>query len=286
MRSNYFSFLLMGLALLLLSFTIGCGQSQPEAETVTPSSTATDEPTSSPEPEPARFVLGELVITPTAVNAGEVITISIDVSNTGGIEWSYTVVFKVKRVGGWTHMDNVEVTLKGDQTETVTFTTTKNEWGTYEVNVNGKVGQFTVGEPQVIRDLAYIRASAMPYTDDADPEYDGIALGISFYDSKSESISFQNIPIKLTIELYGYRGPLYMIEENRELIYQKQLTIDHPIRLSYGLAGLEDYIRIPFEKIAVDQNKYDSLGYLKVTVTTPKQGDFEYSGDFVRLYAE
>ena len=205
MRSNYFSFLLTGLALLLLSFTIGCSQSQPEAETVIPSSTATDEPTSSPEtepastpppsptipvpPEPAHFVLAELTITPTVVQAGEVVTISIAVSNAGGTEGSYTVVFKV--TGKWTMWENVEVTLKPGQTKTVTFTSKGHsrrdasglfevQPGTYEVNVNGKIGQFTVTEPavttpapptpeeleakQIIKDLAYIKVSSWPYS--------------------------------------------------------------------------------------------------------------------------
>jgi len=38
-----------------------------------------------------------------------------------------------------------------------------------------------------------------------------------------------------------------------------------------GVFGLDaDNIRIPFEKIAVDQNRYVDRGNMDVTVTTPK----------------
>ncbi len=119
----------------------------------TPTPTVTPTPSSPAPVAPARFVLSELTITPTVVKSGEVVTVSIEVSNTGGSEGSYTVVFKVRK--DWTTWENVEVTLKPGQTKTVTFTTKgqsrrdmsglfKIVPGTYEVDVNGKVGQFTV----------------------------------------------------------------------------------------------------------------------------------------------
>jgi hypothetical protein len=75
---------------------------------------------------------------------GEKVTYSIPVSNIGGIEGSYTVVFKYKSSVGSTGSDTVEVTLKPGETKTATLTTTKNESGTYFVNVNDKSSQFTV----------------------------------------------------------------------------------------------------------------------------------------------
>jgi hypothetical protein len=110
-------------------------------------------PTPSPDPtttpsaplSAARFVLGDLTITPTTVNMGEDVTISIQVSNVGGAEGSYTVVFKCKNTGGGaTSSDNVEVTLEPGQTKTATLTTTPKESGTYHVSANDKVGQYTV----------------------------------------------------------------------------------------------------------------------------------------------
>jgi hypothetical protein len=75
---------------------------------------------------------------------GEEVTYSIQVSNIGGTEGSYTVVFNYKSSGGALGSDNVEVALEPGQTKTVTLTTTKNEADTYFVSANGKVGQYTV----------------------------------------------------------------------------------------------------------------------------------------------
>jgi len=75
---------------------------------------------------------------------GEQVTYSIQLSNTGGTEGSYTVVFKYKSSGGSIGSDNVEVTLKPGQTKTATLTKTQNESGTYFINVNDKFSQYTV----------------------------------------------------------------------------------------------------------------------------------------------
>ncbi len=236
---------------------------------------------------PATFVLGDLTITPTAVKTGEVVTIEISVSNTGGIEGSYTLVFQVERLGERTAEKNIEVTLKAGQTETVAFTTTVDVmpsimWispqATYTVNVNGKVGQFTVTEPpptpeeleakQVIEDLAYIKASVRNYSDDADPEPDGISLGISFYDSESRLISPSNVPLIVTIKLYYLGHPVADYQKDvRLLMYEDKLTINYSI--SQG-------IKIPFESLSVRSGNLTSFNQVEaqVTVTTPNQGDF------------
>ncbi|MDP2729685.1 MAG: CARDB domain-containing protein [Dehalococcoidales bacterium] len=247
---------------------------------------------------PATFVLTELTITPTEVTAGEVVTISIEVSNTGGIEGSYTVVFKVKL--DWTTWENVEVTLMPGQTKTVTFTTKgasrmdtsgvfKVVSGTYTVDVNGKVGQFTVTEPpptheeleakQVIQDLAYVKILTFGYSDDADPERDGISLHIAFYNSNSERIEFSDIPVIVNIEIYKYpltSDGFYNPRVNK-LAYEQKVTIDS----AFGLFGAE--IKIPYEDMAVSR-AYFEFGDIKVIVITPKQGDFRDEQGLVPLY--
>ena len=88
----------------------------------------------------------------------------------------------------------------------------------------------------------------------------------------------------MTIELYGYIEIWDLFDhEKMELIYQEQVTVDHSMRISEMFGK---YIRIPFENIMVDRNKYDELGTIKVTVTTPKQGNFQEMQDLVRLYPE
>lgn len=137
---------------------------------------------------------------------------------------------------------------------------------------------------KVIEDLAYIKTLVSGYSDDADPQKDGVALDISFYNSKSETITFRDIPVAVTIELYGYREVFDTFDHDKmELVYQQQVTVDHSMRMSEMFGK---YIRMPFDNIMVDQNKYCEFGTIKVTVTTPKQGDFQDIQDLVRLYPE
>ena len=153
-------------------------------------------------------------------------------------------------------------------------------------------GQSALEEEQVIEDLAYIEVRAGSYTDDADPESEGISLYITFYDSKSERIVFQDTSVTLSIKLYGYRNTSdYNSRQNRELVYKEELLVDIPATDSTGLVPLLlpwDIVtkKIPFEKIAVDQSRYIKWGNIEVIVTTPQQGDFQDSWSLVSLYDE
>jgi murein DD-endopeptidase MepM/ murein hydrolase activator NlpD len=117
----------------------------------TPSSTGATAPAPTPNqsvpPKPTSFVLGALTINPTAAMAGEQVTCSIQVSNTGSTEGSYTVIFNQKSSGGSLGSENVEITLKAGQTKTATLTKTQKESGTYFVNVNDNNSQYTVTTP-------------------------------------------------------------------------------------------------------------------------------------------
>jgi hypothetical protein len=94
--------------------------------------------------KPANFVLGDLTVTPAAVMIGEQVTWSIPVSNTGGTEGSYTLVFNYKNSGGVASPEIVTVTLKPGETRAVTRTTTHDFEGTVFINVNNKSIQYTV----------------------------------------------------------------------------------------------------------------------------------------------
>jgi len=124
-----------------------------------PTSTASTKPTASQVPTaptttpasvlaPSSVKMGNLTITPTEVNTGENVTMSIEVSNTGNIEGSYRVVLTEKMVAPQVAPDILEyanlVSLKPGETKTVTFTATKNVAGTYSVQVGSKVGEYTV----------------------------------------------------------------------------------------------------------------------------------------------
>jgi hypothetical protein len=137
--------------------------------------------------------------------------------------------------------------------------------------------QATVGANS-LEDLSYIKIFSVGYTDDADEEYDGIAIDIDFYNSKSETIDFTDIPLDITIELYGYRNALDTLDdEEAELVYDGSVTIDHSMRMGEMFGH---YIRIPFDEINVDQNAYVEFGKVHVTVETPN-GVFEDEGDAI-----
>lgn len=92
-----------------------------------------------PTLQPAHFVLSELTITPSSVKMGDTVTANILVSNTGGIEGTYVVIYKDDAIE-----DSRTVTLNAGETMVITYATTKNLPGTYFIDINGKVGQYTV----------------------------------------------------------------------------------------------------------------------------------------------
>jgi len=86
------------------------------------------------------FTSSALSISPTEVNIGEEVTISVLVTNTSNASGSYEVTLKIDNVV----VASKEVTLAARASETVTFTTSKDAAGSYLVAINGLTGSFTV----------------------------------------------------------------------------------------------------------------------------------------------
>ena len=89
------------------------------------------------------FQITDLSVTPSEVNLNEQVNISAVVTNTGGSEGSYTVVLKINSV----EETRKEVTLGAGKTEAVTLTIAKDVEGSYTVDIDGRLGQFTVIVP-------------------------------------------------------------------------------------------------------------------------------------------
>jgi hypothetical protein len=89
---------------------------------------------------PPDFTISELTISPTEVDAGLSVTITVMVTNTGDLPGSYELALKINNEVEETR----EVTLNGGAYEEVIFTTTKYTCGTYEVNINGLTNSFIV----------------------------------------------------------------------------------------------------------------------------------------------
>ena len=93
-------------------------------------------------PLPPTFTPSSLRVSPDQADIGETVTISISVANTGGEAGSYTVTLKIDGVVEETK----EVTVDAGASTGVNFTTSRDEAGTYSVDVNGLTGSFTVKE--------------------------------------------------------------------------------------------------------------------------------------------
>jgi len=90
----------------------------------------------------AAFSASDLSISPSEVNIGEAVTISVTVANTGTASGTYKVTLKIDG----SVEDTKEVTLNADASTEVTFTMTKDVAGTYSVEVDGLSDSFTVKE--------------------------------------------------------------------------------------------------------------------------------------------
>jgi hypothetical protein len=98
-----------------------------------------------PPPLPASFTASSLTISPTEAEIGETVTISVLVTNAGEMEGSYALTLRLNRVVA----EVKEVTMAGGS-QTVVFSTARDEAGTYSVAVNGLEGSFTVLEAPVL----------------------------------------------------------------------------------------------------------------------------------------
>lgn len=97
-------------------------------------------------PTPAIFQPSSLSISPTEVEIGETVNITVLVDNTGGQSGSYQVILKVN---GVVEAES-EVALDASTSGQVSFSISKDVAGTYLVNVNGLTGSFEVKPEPVV----------------------------------------------------------------------------------------------------------------------------------------
>lgn len=94
-------------------------------------------------PPVAEFRVSDLVISPTEVNPGQIVTISCTVTNIGAETGSYTITL------GGDFMAEQSVSLAPGESRTVTFTVTPTVAKSYSVTVNGLAGSFVATEVPV-----------------------------------------------------------------------------------------------------------------------------------------
>lgn len=128
----------------------------------------------------------------------------------------------------------------------------------------------------VIPDLAYVTCAYGTYSNDADPEADGIAIYLLFKDTKSELIAFKGVPVQVTIKLYAYplegEATLPKDTATEQLVYEGHFVVDN----SRGYhPDPENEITIPLEDIAPGNwFSWPSGFFPQVAIQTAQQGVF------------
>lgn len=95
---------------------------------------------------PALFRVSDLTVTPAEVEVGNEVTISLVLTNIGEEEGSYTLALKVNQVVE----DTKTITLDAGASTAVQFKVTKEEAGTYDVEIGELSGGFNVKEAPLI----------------------------------------------------------------------------------------------------------------------------------------
>ena len=130
------------LTALVIAILVFSSYAQPPAE-ASPTPTPTPTPAPAPAPAPAAFSLSNLTIQPAEVEPGEELAITVDITNTGGTEGSYTATLMINGV----KEADKSVPVAAGGTKTVTFSVTREDAGSYNVVVDGLSGSFTVVTP-------------------------------------------------------------------------------------------------------------------------------------------
>jgi len=91
-------------------------------------------------PAPAKFNVGKLIISPSQAKLNQEVKVSVNVANTGGTSGSYILNLKVNGVSRSTK----QVTVAAGKSQTVNFTVTEAQPGTYTVDIAGQSGSFVV----------------------------------------------------------------------------------------------------------------------------------------------
>jgi len=94
-------------------------------------------------PAPAAFKVSGLSIQPAQVKPKETVTITLSVANTGGMQGSYNVVLMINGV----KEAEKSITIPAGSSQSVSFSVTKEQAGSYSVTVDGLTGNFTIAAP-------------------------------------------------------------------------------------------------------------------------------------------
>jgi len=116
-------------------------------------------PESEPEVPVAVFRISELDISPSEVDIGQMVTISVLVINSGNLEDTYQITLEIDNKV----VETQEVTLAGGASSTVTFKISEDVASIYSVNIDGLSGSFVV-KPAAISEPEPASTLTLPAT--------------------------------------------------------------------------------------------------------------------------
>ncbi len=99
------------------------------------------------KPDPARMTMSYMRVDPAQVLQGQQVVISANVCNDGGEKGPLTAVMTVNGVAE----QSQSVTVSGGSCKEVVFRVARTVPGTYQIDVNGMQGQFTVLSPRTVQ---------------------------------------------------------------------------------------------------------------------------------------
>lgn len=137
---NGYRYLIFVIGLVLLLFPIsiiGCAQSTPETGGVSSGGANATNPIPK---DYAEFEVAPLTVTRSGVSVGETATVSTTVTNTGGIQGTYTAVLTIDGQ----QADKKDVSIGPGGTEAVTFQVSKSTPGSYKLEIGGSTATLNV----------------------------------------------------------------------------------------------------------------------------------------------
>ncbi len=100
-------------------------------------------PSAPPTPVPAALQVAKLSIDPGEVKPGEKVTVTAEVTNTGGTEGTYTAELKINGVTEATQ----KVTVAAGASQRLSFTVSRDTPRTYKISLGELTGEFVVAKP-------------------------------------------------------------------------------------------------------------------------------------------
>lgn len=171
----------------------------------------------------ASFQVSDLSVSPSEVEPGDTVTISVLVTNVGEETGNYTVILSIDSV----EEETETVTLAGSASSTITFTVARTIEATYSVEVNGLSSSFTVETP-------FIPEPPTP------AEFEVSSLSIT----PSEVDGGDDVSVSMTVTNVGEESGSYTIEVMIDgvLVDSGTVTLDGGASQSVGFTVTSDVV--------------------------------------------